>query len=56
MCVHVMQADLMEKKGLYMDYVEAQDKLKETKAKIVQGKERLEQIRAEIARDQAPLL
>ncbi|BDA44497.1 Structural maintenance of chromosomes protein 5 [Coccomyxa sp. Obi] len=52
----LQKADLMEKKGLYMDYVEAQDKLKETKAKIVQGKERLEQIRAEIARDQAPLL
>lgn len=51
-----LQADLMEKKGLWMDAQEAQDKLKETKEKLKVGRERLEQIKADIARDQAPLL
>ncbi len=56
-CAHMyLQADLMEKKGLWMDAQEAQDKLKETKEKLKVGRERLEQIKADIARDQAPLL
>ena len=46
----------MEKKALWIDAQEAQDQLKETKERIKVGRERLEQIKAEIARDQAPLL
>ncbi len=50
------QADLLEKKSLYMDFQEAQDKLRETNARLVQGRQRLQEIKNEIARDAAPLV
>ncbi|EIE27053.1 P-loop containing nucleoside triphosphate hydrolase protein [Coccomyxa subellipsoidea C-169] len=50
------QADLLEKKNLYMDFQEAQDKLRETNARLVQGRQRLQEIKDEIARDAAPLV
>lgn len=50
------QADLLEKKSLYMDFQDAQDKVRETKAKIAQGQARLKQIKDDIALHEAPLV
>ncbi|KAK9915722.1 hypothetical protein WJX75_003203 [Coccomyxa subellipsoidea] len=50
------KADLLEKKSLYMDFQDAQDKVRETKAKIAQGQARLQLIKEDIALHEAPLV
>lgn len=49
------QADLIEKKMLYLDYGDALDRFQATLQKVRQGEERLQQIKQEVARHRAPL-